>query len=416
MRRLLILGLVLATGALLVPGTAAKQILPGIHKIKSINPYRSHADLTPLSGIIGKAEVVGLGEAIHTTESFSVAKFRLFRYLVEKEGFRAFGFESPWIDADRVARYVQDCGGEPEAAIRSLFGVWQSAAVRDLVQWMCTYNQEHPDDPVYFYGFDIQSQGGENALALREFLDRIGIPESDERSLWLANCLTNHVEGVAIPQTSYDRCMSALDRVLEHFELEEAAILEIVSREDLEWARIHAVGLQAWEDQIFYLDSDFDKSFEARDRGMAYVAEAIREIRFPEARTALWAHNAHVSKGRFLPSARSMGAFLKSSFKKRYKSIALIAYEASIDWPGFHCGKYQTAIEGSVEALLHDLGRRFLLVDLRFKGTKDKFLQKKRRYDINWGAILVPRKHFDALFYMQQTEKMIPLSWPACSE
>jgi erythromycin esterase-like protein len=67
-------------------------------------PARSADDgLEPLKGIIGKASVVGLGESIHTSGGFYRMKHRVFRFLVEKMGFRAFAIESPWIAADQVA-------------------------------------------------------------------------------------------------------------------------------------------------------------------------------------------------------------------------------------------------------------------------------------------------------------------------
>lgn len=133
-------------------------VLPGVYRLDGTDPGLPQADLEPLRKIVGRAPIVALGEAIHTSGGFYEMKHRVFRFLVEKMGFRAFAIETPWIDAERVSQYVQTCEGTPEAAIRGLFTVWQSAEVRDLVQWMCDWNRGHRrrQDKIHFFGFDIQ--------------------------------------------------------------------------------------------------------------------------------------------------------------------------------------------------------------------------------------------------------------------
>src|SRR5690349_21451383 len=46
-------------------------------------------DLAPLDGIVGDADVVGIGESVHTTGGEVRMRARLIRYLVEVLGFRA---------------------------------------------------------------------------------------------------------------------------------------------------------------------------------------------------------------------------------------------------------------------------------------------------------------------------------------
>ena len=410
--------LLAALGAVGEPAPAAergaREILPGIYRLRGIDPGLSHRDLRPLGKMLRRAELVGLGEAVHTTRGFSEAKFRLFRYLVEDEGFRAFGFESSWIDAEPVADYVRTCEGDAATAIQGLFGVWENEAVLDLVEWMCSYNREHPDDPVHFYGFDVQAQGGADIAALRDFMRRIGITESDDRWLGVGECTADFVPGAVIPADRHERCLAALAELERDLDDREAEIVGLVGREALAWARIHLVGLRAWEGIAFHFDSDVVARVEARDRGMAYVAEAIRAIRFPDARTALWAHNGHIAKDRFIANARVMGDFLERSLGRRYRSVALVAYEGRIDWVGVGCGSWRRATAASVEGRLHELGKRYLLVDLRFRGTDDKFLEPGAVYDLNWGSFIVPRRHFDALVYLEVAEKMRPVGRAPC--
>jgi erythromycin esterase-like protein len=147
---------------------------------------------------------------------------------------------------------------------------------------------------------------------------------------------------------------------------------------------------------------------------MAYVATAIRDIRFPEARTALWAHNAHISKKQLFTGFKDMGAFLYEAAGVSCKSVGLIAFQAEIDWPKVGCGPTVSAKQGSVEWLLWDLGERYLLVDLDFPGASEPLFEPGVTYDINWGNFQIPADNYDALVYMNFAARMIPVNRPPC--
>lgn len=124
--------------------TVGFPLQPGIWRLDGTDPDLPSADLEPLRGIVGKATVVGLGESIHTSGGYYEAKHRLFRYLVEKLGFRVIAFETPWLDGDTANAYVQTCDGDPDAATAGFFGVWRSAELSALIGWMCEWNRTHP--------------------------------------------------------------------------------------------------------------------------------------------------------------------------------------------------------------------------------------------------------------------------------
>lgn len=396
----------LLVALLLAPAIAgATEIEPGIFVLDGIDESLPHDDLEPLAQVIRKAEIVGLGEAVHTTAGYSQVKFRIFKYMVEELGFRVFGFESPWIAAERTAEYVQSCEGSARNAITGLFGVWQNASVRDLIAWMCEWNQRHPGDRVHFYGYDIQQQG--DLFRIRPFLDSFGVDDVLQRDL--GTCLNNRVTA-----TIHNTCIAALDEIESFLRGNEADIVASTSEEDLAWAWIHLVGIRSYENQRWFSERDLAESTKARDSGMAFVAEAIREIRFPDKKTAIWAHNFHIAKGRVI-GRETMGLFLKKAFKRKYRTIGIVSREASLDWLGVHCGPWATATPGSVEDLLSQFGEAALLVDLSFPGGKPPFLRKGRVYDINFAWRLIPKHRFNGLIYLDSAEKMRPLAWPACS-
>lgn len=416
-------------GALAASAPAAAQpavdseVAPGIFRLSGIDEDLPQSELEPLSRILGRAEVVGLGEAFHATRGFSRAKFRLFKYLVERQGFRVFGFESPWIEAERVALYVETCDGDAGEALRGLVGVWRNESVLELVDWMCAYNREHPDDPVAFYGFDHQ-QGWHDAPALKQLLVSFGIPAGSPRVAGLDACegatagsARSYFAGRQVPVSleRHQRCMDALRRDWRFLTRRARRLVRDgeLAAEDVAWAKIHLVGLRAWQEQMFYFDSERPRSFEARDAGMAYIAQEIRNLRFPGVKTALWAHNAHLAAGgKYLPETLDMGFFLREDLGRSYQAVALVAAETEIDWPGVGCGPVRVAAPDSLEAFLAGFGEPYLLIDLEAPAVERPFDP-----DAEWrldGGLLVPSEEYRALVYLDRAERMSPVGRPAC--
>lgn len=401
----------------LLAGPALGQPLPpGVWALDGHDPNLPLDDLEPLRSVVGNASVVALGETIHTSGGFYRMKHRAFRFLVERMGFRAFAIESPWDSAQQVARFVETCEGSAAEAVEAgLFAVWASEEVRDLVQWMCNWNRAHPGDRVVFFGFDIQQPAADTA-ALTAFLRRIGLPENDSRIAGIGRCAQSRQSSPA--QADHAACIKALKATAQLFTRERRSIVQRTSPEDFEWAKLRRTGLEASQNQIYFRSrGDSARSFTARDQGMAAAFRAIRSLRAPGAKTALWAHNLHIGKGRdpVTGAPRMMGGYLKQALGRTYVSLALIAHEISIDWINVLCGQVPQELGNSVEQRLHDLGVETLLVDLDFPGGRPPLLIPGRQYRL--GDIpLVPRQQFDGLFYLEVSPQMNPLELSECSK
>lgn len=396
-------------------------VQPGIYRLHGTHPELPQDDLEPLRQIIGTAAIVGLGESIHTSGGYYEMKHRVFRFLAEKMGFRAFAFESPWEDADQVAEYVATCAGSPEEALRGLFGVWQSAETRDLVRWMCDWNREHPkpQDKLVFFGFDVQ-QPDQDGPALFAFLERIGVSAGDPRAVDIQRC-----DGVGagtvwpdrIADAVHQQCLRGLAAVERLFDEEAERIAAETSATDLAYARLRLVGLQSWQGQAYYRGlRDFDRSNISRDSGMAYAFRVLRELRHPNLKTAVWAHNYHLAKDADSSSwgINTMGFHLREMFGSSYVVLALVANVAEIDWTGLGCGDIgRLRTDRTVEKLLHDLGHETLLVDLDFPGGKPPLLAPDTTYRMS-EAGMTPAEQFDGAFFLERSRKMDPLRWPSC--
>ncbi|MFD9334485.1 erythromycin esterase family protein [Streptomyces sp. NPDC060028] len=137
----------------------------GAHPLRTTDPQGSLDDLRPLGRMVKDARVVGLGEATHSSHEFFTMKHRVFRYLVEEQGFRSFALEGSWSTGLRLNDYVLSGTGDPEQIMReefqSSYVFWNTTEYLDLLHWMRAYNIQHPGDPVQFMGDDFGYAGPE---------------------------------------------------------------------------------------------------------------------------------------------------------------------------------------------------------------------------------------------------------------
>ncbi|MCP4679135.1 MAG: erythromycin esterase family protein [Deltaproteobacteria bacterium] len=243
------------------------QLIEGIYELDGIDFTLPHDDLAPLVQIVGDARVVALGESAHTSGGYYRTKHRLFRYLVEELGFRAFAFESPWREADVVADYVETCQGDPgDVVSRGLFPVWAGESVRGLVKWMCEYNAKNPDDPVNFFGFDIQ-QPWYDGPAIELFVQQTAGDEASQLLDGFERCDVLGAFG-AIEETDYSACLEVLSRIEVFLSEKRDDIIAVTSESELAWAEIALIGLRAWQGEAFHAFDDPSASYESRDKGV----------------------------------------------------------------------------------------------------------------------------------------------------
>ncbi|MGF1429250.1 erythromycin esterase family protein [Kitasatospora sp. LaBMicrA B282] len=127
------------------------------HPLLTAEPGPGTADLRPLGVMVGDAEVVGLGEATHGSHEFFALKDRVFRYLVEQQGFTTFALEMSWSAGLRIDDYLQHGNGSARQVVHEAMAgsPWDREEFVTLVQWMRDHNRQDPEHPVHFLGDDI---------------------------------------------------------------------------------------------------------------------------------------------------------------------------------------------------------------------------------------------------------------------
>jgi erythromycin esterase-like protein len=110
-----------------------------------------------LGALEAKPRLLGLGEPTHGEEEFPRLRNRIFRHLVEREGYRSVAIESDCLAALMVDAYVAGGEGSLDAVMERGFshGFGESGTNRELVAWMGEHNRNRaPEDRLRFYGFD----------------------------------------------------------------------------------------------------------------------------------------------------------------------------------------------------------------------------------------------------------------------
>ncbi len=404
----------------------AFQVQPGIFRVEGLDPELPVDDLAAFRNLVGDAEVVALGESVHTSGGYYQAKHRLFRFLVEELGFRAFAFETPWADAELMKNYVDTCEGSSlNAVLNGLFAVWWSQSVLQMAEWMCAYNQANPDDPVTFWGFDVQQPWDDGPL-LVSYVEE-AVPTANEFVTGLLRCngasntspadYYSDPDATVVDEADHAACVEALHGVQSYFDDHEADLVADTSAEALAWGRLSLVSLRAWEHQTHYrYRGDQELSGNARDQGMAQVFQAMKQLRNPDDRVAIWAHNWHIAyqSDEMNPVyGLSMGSHLKQALGDDYFAVGLVGYEVYIKWSGVGSGLLPPPDDPSnVEYRLHyELGHAYLLVDLSFTGVDEPFLDSGRQYVVG-GHEAVPADQYGALFYLDVSPPRDLNLWP----
>ena len=366
-------------------------------------------DLAPFAALVGDAGVVGLGESFHTSGGFYLMKHRLFRFLVEEKGFRAFAMESNWEAVERTNAYVQTCAGTAEASISEQYRVWQSTEYADIVRWMCEWNRTHSDpaDRLTMFGFDIQ-QPERDGPALAAFLTQFGVAEDDPRVGDLRFCdkaFDLSYPFGEIPPAAHASCLAALHGAETFLRDNEAAIVAETSRDAFDVALLRVIGLRANQEESFSIRDDFAKGFNYRDEAMAYAFHFWRARKAPAAKTMLWAADIHIARNVLPDGERPMGSHLETALGSDYVSFAITAYESELASAPRVCGIAPRRL-GSAEEHLATYGPQTLLA--RPRGGPSYEVRPMGFYTFR------PFADFDGIFFLARSPAMHPLAYEGC--
>jgi erythromycin esterase-like protein len=303
-----------------------------------------------------------LGEASHGTHDFYELRAEITKRLVEELGFDAVAAEADWPDAYRVNRFVR--GGDDDDPLgdfrRFPSWMWRNTVVRDFVHWLRGRGAG-------FYGLDLYSLHASIDEVLR-YLDATD-PEAATRARRRYACFDHfgadaQEYGYATEVGDAEPCEPAV--VAQLLELQRRAAQDGHLDRDRHFFAEQNARLVANAER--YYRSMFRgrvSSWNLRDTHMADTLDALADHLGPRSRIAVWAHNSHLGDARATEMGEHGELNVGRLVRERHAGEALLVgfttytgtVTAAHDWGGDpEQMRVRPALDGSVEALLHERG------------------------------------------------------------
>lgn len=262
--------------------------------IQDADPTRSFTDLAPLDSVLANARLIGLGEGTHGTHEFFQMKDRLFRYIVQRHGGQALGFEESFGLSVTVNRFIHGestpFGWATDAARSLRQWPWQVTEVSDLLQWMKDYNRgKAADQQLSFYGFDCQS-ADDNFPLIRDFLTTV-----DSASVGELDSLVSlySQSGGSPKKAAWGQYVQRLPPLYQLFINRESAWTAAGGQQAYQLAR-HAVRVLIQNQDVISREQARCTGYAKRDQ---YMAENIQWLNqsLGLKKLGIWAHSGHVA-------------------------------------------------------------------------------------------------------------------------
>ena len=384
--------------------------------LKTTKAGSGFEDLEPLKEILKDKKIVAMGEAAHGTKEFFEMKHRMFEFLVEEMGYRAFAIEAGFGESQRINDYILSGDGNAYDATQTLsYGVWHTEEVLRLIEWMRDYNKSSNNaEKIRFYGFDMKpvTNDVDAVIAYLEKVDK----EIDLKYQSSLNAIRKREK---ININIIEELKDILEENKESY-IDQTSILEY------ETVYHHLEVINQWMD--FREVTDFIDSANKRDQ---YMAENVKwifdyEKHFNNDKIMLWAHNGHVSKK--FTSYKSMGEHLKEAYGENLYAIGFDFYKGSfMSLPGNILSKViankmaqftiKKGYDKSFAAVFERAKIPLCFMDFKL-ASKDRqvyeWLSQEQyvrsigstysgRY-IPWFAPEIPMESYDGIIYVEETK------------
>jgi erythromycin esterase-like protein len=403
-------------------------------------------DFDPLLALVGDSRFVLIGEASHGTHEFYRIRAEITKRLIREKGFSAIAVEADWPDASRVNRYVQGRGTDTDAS-QALDGfkrfpqwMWRNADVLEFVGWLRDYNDTMQiPRKVGFYGLDLYSLHS-SMDAVLSYLRKID-PEAALRAERRYACFDQFGEdpqsyGYAATAGLAPSCENEVISQLVELQTSAAKYATLDGRmaaDDLFFAQQNAKIVLNAERYYRAMFGNRAASWNMRDRHMAATLDALiafLEYDRRQPKIVVWAHNSHLGDARATEMAGrgelNVGQLMRERWGQRALLVGFSTYSGTVtaasDWDMPAEKKIvRPALEGSYEALFHELGLRNFFLGLR--GNSEAILALRQpRLERAIGVIYRPETErmshyfrarlphqFDAMLHYDVTRAVEPL-------
>jgi erythromycin esterase len=412
-------------GAQATPDAFVRWARAHAKPLATVESRQSSTDLVPFRAIVGSARVVAIGEPIHGAHEPLAFRNRLFRYLVEREGFTAIAIESSLPDSRAVDAFVSGGPGVAEDIAHRFvgYGFGDFAETVELLRWMRSYNADKSHArKLHFYGIDLPlggSDGGTPRAGAFEIplslLARVDTGNAARLKRTFEPILRLTDDSVlSLAPASVDTLLLAADDLVARLE-RSGSVLTPMSRTDFDWGlRSAIVARQTMRVHHFIpaataatLSPGIWEALETRDFSMADNVKWALSREGDRGRILVFAHNGHIQNAATAGSVwdslaqppKTLGIYLKSMFGRDAVIIGQVGGASTGD-----LARAEHDSLGLDEALVAVGQRRFVL-DLRpakAGSAERRWLEQSHpmRANMAMHQRLRPASAFDALVFL----------------
>ncbi len=403
------------------------------------------SDYDRLLDEIGEARLVLIGEATHGSEEFYRERATITRRLIGEKGFQAVAAEADWPDAFRVNRFVR--GFSDDQTADEALGdfqrfpqwMWRNTIAESFVSWLRDYNDQQANDgeQAGFYGLDLYSLNA-SIEAVIAYLDKTD-PEAAARARARYGCFDHFADdaqayGYAMSLGAAEPCEDEVVNQLMELRRKAADLAmrdgqlagdEFFSAEQN--ARL-AKNAEAYYRSMF---RGRVSSWNLRDTHMADTLDALLnhlgDRNGEPAKVVVWAHNSHLGDARATQVGTAGELNLGQLARERYGHGAFLIGQtthhgtvtAASDWEGpGERKRVRPGMEGSYEALFHDVGHDAFLLSLRDSDARLRSPRLERAIGVIYRRETERQSHyfdariadqFDVVIHRDETSALHPL-------
>lgn len=393
------------------------------------NPDEWTENQLSMLNILGNKKIVALGEATHGTSEFFKAKHRIFKYLVEKHGFRVFAIEADFGESLLLNEAIRAGKTTEIGALmkeKMIFWTWRTEEVKNFLEWMSEYNKNKPEsEKISYVGIDCQSNR-HNPSLLVNYLQKTDtdLYKLAENVLSeAANASNNNY--MAYDVNTYNSLTSDLDKLLSIVNSKKDNLVRASSLKEYQLnERILMVIKQV---VLYTYRRNIDKNFGDRDKYMAENVEWLSNY-FGDQKMVVWAHNAHIEpNSNYINGIGSMGYFLRNTYSTNYAILGFSFSNGSFTAvrSGVGLGKQtinETPVQSSLNEVFSRADEKNFFVDMQKLSVKAywvHYLTINRSY-LSIGAVYngnhiiyyrdFKKGNFDYMIYFDKTNASIILN------
>lgn len=274
---------------------------------------------------LAEKSVIALGEATHGTAEFFKAKHRIFQYLVENHGYRVFAFEADFGESLLINEAVlEGRAGDIEELMKSHmhFWTWKTEEVKDLLEWMCQYNQDKAEaEKIHYMGFDCQFNTHHPQMVL-DYLESTQAPFYNfaDSILKDSRALTED-KFPSYTSLAFSNYVKELEAILDSMLHYESILIQQSSEKEFQLhTQIMRIVRQVSE--VVYANQSGDNSINYRDKYMAENTAWLLEY-LDGMKAVVWAHNWHISNYPY-GNTGTMGYYLYQELVGEYGMVGFL--------------------------------------------------------------------------------------------